>query len=911
MDDTTRSWHLNDDGSPQVHAGEAPVGPGTLLAGRFFLKEVIGRGGSGTVFLAQDIQLQHRVAIKVLHPRLVGSRGVERLRREVRAARGVHPHMVTIYDLHSDHGVHFLSMELVEGRSVKEILKERGKLQPPDAIRIAMQVAEALASLHSKGVIHRDVKPSNILITADGEAKLCDLGLARFMDAGMTVTETSMVVGTPAFMAPEQALGKELTPAVDVYALGLTLYAMLTGEAPLQDVTALSTLMRRQNERAPAVRRTCPDAPRWLGRLISRMLAPEPGGRPGAAVVHAALERGSYGFAVRRRTVVTVAVLILFAISAPVAYSVLRRGETVRFQQITNGIRGVDAKGRPTWTFDLGGPVGSTIVADLDGDGRPELIVGSTWKGDDANRWTHVQPTWLAVLTLTGHVMTHVRLQDVIRHWGFPYPEDLLVYPEVMDLDKDGTLEVVARYQQVGFYPSGILVYWPRWNVWDDVLSHRGSVDGVVPMPGASCGLRFEAVNNRLCMLRVTGAIEIVPPSSPVARGDRHHIGSPEISMANSKAFQWRWYTPLTGASSGAVLAALAQIKNGPGGSLVCRDQRGRTVLVDRFGNPEGSPNAGKDLRAMRMRFLMMLGKLMTLQPAARVRGVTARVEHIRAACAPLFAERPYRMILGLKAGRALARVNDLEGAIKLLKRTEASVPNEDIVFRLAQLEAIAGHLKEARGQIQPVLDNPTTPRGAFDVPQLGIRLGIALHDRATVEDCLARLVRLDQKATMVGGLVAAFLARAHLFWDQVGPGDLDVRSYNYEPAGTALACLCRWRAGRSKPGDATLISSVMDSTPDALYEDEIALAAAELARHRPDRALSILAREINVLAVVSKDDFFNEQLLELARGVRVKALLASGKTGQARAAARRLLDSAVPGLLPARLAQEVLRATD
>ncbi|NOZ78922.1 MAG: serine/threonine protein kinase [Acidobacteria bacterium] len=910
MRDETEGFNLDEERNDRRAAGGRAVEPGRLLAGRFFLKEVIGRGGSGTVFSARDTQLNQRVAVKVLHPGLVGDQGVERLRREVRAARGAHPHMVTIYDLHSDGDVHFLSMELVEGRSVKELIKERGKLDPGEVVTIGAQVAEALTSLHARGVIHRDVKPSNILITPDGEAKLCDLGLARFVASGMTVTETAMVVGTPAYMAPEQALGKDLTPAVDIYALGLTLYAMLTGEAPLQDVTALSTLMRRQRERAPAVRRGCPDAPRWLGRLISRMLEPAPGDRPSSAVVHRALEGGFYGFWARRRAVAAAVLLLLFAVSAPVAYSVLRRSQTVRFQEVPDGIRGADAHGRTTWTFHLGAPVGSAVTADLDGDGRPELVVGSTIRRDAQRREGGVRPAWIAVLTLTGHVLTHVRAQDVIRSWGYPYPEDLFVYPEVMDLDKDGTSEVVVRYQQRGFYPSGILVYWPRWDVWDDLLSHRGYINDVVPAPGPSPGLRFAGVNNRLCMLRVAGEIGIIPPSSPVARENRGPLGSPEIAMGESRAFRWRWYTPLGGPSSGVILGAVIKIKNGPDSSLICQDQNGRRFTLDRFGNPEGSPNTGRDLRAMRRSFLQMLSRIARMRGSLGVSAVRATLEHVRAECAPLFDEPPYGPILNLKGARALARGGDLPGAVTLLKRTRARIANEDVIYRLAQLEALAGRCDEARAEIQPVLDHPITPRGAYDMPQLGIRLGIVLQDPAMVEGCIRRLVHLETRSAEIGGLVSAFMARAHLWWDTIGPADIQTVSYTYEPAGAALACLCRWRTGRSRPGDAALMRRIIASNPDALYEGQTALAAAELSAHHPERALSVLDREITVLRLLSRDDFFDHQLFQLARGVRVKALLAARQTKRAREAAKNLLVTATPGLLPARLAHEVLAGT-
>ena len=226
------------------------VSPGDTLAGRFLLREILGYGATGTVFSALDRSVGQKVAIKVLHPDLHDDRTRERLRREVRASRNGHPNAVAVYDLHEAEGNVFLSMELVVGQSLRDLLTERKKLDPSEVVAIGRQVAAALAHLHGLGIIHRDIKPGNILLAADGVVKLCDMGLARPLEEGMTVTETEMVVGTPAYMAPEQGLGADLTAASDVYGLGLTLYQCLTGSVPLTSETAVATLTRRQRETA-------------------------------------------------------------------------------------------------------------------------------------------------------------------------------------------------------------------------------------------------------------------------------------------------------------------------------------------------------------------------------------------------------------------------------------------------------------------------------------------------------------------------------------------------------------------------------------------------------------------------------------------------------------------------------------
>ncbi len=275
--------------------------PGDTLAGRFVLHDRLGRGGSGTVFSALDTRVGDRIAVKILDRAAHDPANRERLRREIRATRSGHPNVVSIHELHERDGLVFITMELVDGWNLRDALADRERLMLDDVVLIGRQIAAGLDHLHAQGLVHRDVKPGNIMLAPDGVAKLCDMGLARPMAAGATVTETEMVVGTPAYMAPEMAREGELVSASDVYALGLTLYQCLTGEVPLARTTAVDTLMARQRNRARPVRALRPECPRWLGRLLDRMLDPDPGQRPTAAGVARALAEGSFGWRPHRR----------------------------------------------------------------------------------------------------------------------------------------------------------------------------------------------------------------------------------------------------------------------------------------------------------------------------------------------------------------------------------------------------------------------------------------------------------------------------------------------------------------------------------------------------------------------------------------------------------------------------------
>ncbi len=289
------------DSVPEDFSSRSAVAAGDLLASRFVLQDRLGQGGTGVVWSALDTRVGDRVAVKVLDASMRDPANRERLRREIRASRSGHPNLVCVHEVHEADGLLFLTMELVDGPSLRDALAERGSLVVDDVVRIGRQIADALDHLHVQGLVHRDVKPGNIVIDPRGAAKLCDMGLARPVAPGATVTESRMVVGTPTYMAPEMARSGELVAESDVYALGLTLYQCLTGEVPLAKTTAIDTLMARQKQRPRGVRRLRPSAPRWLERLLGRMLDPDPGLRPTAADVSRAFERGRFAWRPTRR----------------------------------------------------------------------------------------------------------------------------------------------------------------------------------------------------------------------------------------------------------------------------------------------------------------------------------------------------------------------------------------------------------------------------------------------------------------------------------------------------------------------------------------------------------------------------------------------------------------------------------
>ena len=262
------------------------------LAGQYAVERELGRGGMATVFLAQDLKHKRAVALKVLLPDLAASVGAERFHREIEiAARLQHPHILTVLDSGEAAGQLWFTMPFVEGQSLRDRLHREHQLPVEDALRIAREAAGALDYAHEQGVVHRDVKPENILLTRRGDVLVADFGIARALGGGGTeaLTQTGMAVGTPAYMSPEQAAGGSVDGRTDLYSLGCVLYEMLAGEVPYTGPTAQAIVAKRFSEPPPSVRRVRPTVPEAVDQALQRVLALVPADRfsTGIELAHA------------------------------------------------------------------------------------------------------------------------------------------------------------------------------------------------------------------------------------------------------------------------------------------------------------------------------------------------------------------------------------------------------------------------------------------------------------------------------------------------------------------------------------------------------------------------------------------------------------------------------------------------
>jgi tRNA A-37 threonylcarbamoyl transferase component Bud32 len=254
---------------------------GDVLADRYELEELVGAGGMSQVYRALDRKLDRRVALKILHKHFGDDEEyVERFLREARTVAGLsHPNIVTVIDRGDHDGRQFIVFEYVHGESLKQAIQRSGPAPVERALELGIQIARGLHSAHERGLIHRDVKPQNVLLNGNGEAKVTDFGIARELDVVHGMTQTGTVLGTSDYISPEQAQGRRVDEQTDVYSLGVVLYELITGELPFVGNNFVAVAMGHINDPAPSVLERRPDVPPRVAAAIARALAKEPADR--------------------------------------------------------------------------------------------------------------------------------------------------------------------------------------------------------------------------------------------------------------------------------------------------------------------------------------------------------------------------------------------------------------------------------------------------------------------------------------------------------------------------------------------------------------------------------------------------------------------------------------------------------
>jgi serine/threonine-protein kinase len=253
---------------------------GTVLSGRYRLEAKLGSGGMSTVYLARDQTLDRQVAVKVMHREMSEQADqLERFRQEARSvAKFSHPNVVSVIDAGEDGGHPYIVFEYVEGETLKQRINRNGALDPQEAIAYAIEIGRGLSVAHARNMVHRDIKPQNILIDHEGRAKLTDFGISRQLEQdGMTAT--GRVLGTTDYVAPEQAMGRKVDPRTDIYSLGVVLYEMLVGQVPFAADSQVGVAMKHVNEELPDVQRRRPDVSAAVALVVERSTAKDPAER--------------------------------------------------------------------------------------------------------------------------------------------------------------------------------------------------------------------------------------------------------------------------------------------------------------------------------------------------------------------------------------------------------------------------------------------------------------------------------------------------------------------------------------------------------------------------------------------------------------------------------------------------------
>jgi serine/threonine protein kinase/tetratricopeptide (TPR) repeat protein len=267
-------------GAPGDEGSGLHLQTGSTLAGRYKILRVLGEGGMGAVYQARDLELERVIAVKVIRPQLAGVSGIlQRFKQELILARHVtHKNVVRIYDLGESDGVKFITMEYVEGEDLRHALRRHGKFSHAEAVEVMQQICRALDAAHAEGVIHRDLKPQNVMRDQQGRVVVMDFGLARSLESpGMT--QTGALVGTLEYMSPEQAVGGEIDQRSDLFALGLIFYELLTGKAPYQADTGIASLMKRTQAPAPSASDVDGSVPKSLSFIVAKCLERDPQNR--------------------------------------------------------------------------------------------------------------------------------------------------------------------------------------------------------------------------------------------------------------------------------------------------------------------------------------------------------------------------------------------------------------------------------------------------------------------------------------------------------------------------------------------------------------------------------------------------------------------------------------------------------
>jgi len=532
--------------APSIHI----FAPGTCLGERYEIREVLGIGGSAVVYAAKDRHLDTMIALKVLRADRLHDGALRRFRREVAIARKANStRLVRVFDISETADAIYLSMELVGGGTLRDELK-KSPIAVDRVVSVAIEILEALAVLHELSIVHRDVKPGNVLFAADGSLKLADFGLAREWetDGGARLTKTDGVVGTIEYLSPEQALGRPVDARTDLYSVGIVLFELLSGDVPHAKGSSLGTLLAHVQDDAPDVRTARPDAPRWLASIVRRLLEKDPARRYASAVAvlrDLRQRRGSLMYRFRRRGVVVAAGVAFVMLSLAGVFAV-REYRDSRFDHITSDDRGifaVDRRGTHALAQVLAVPAHQAGVARLSPEHGKVLIA---FDGDGSGRDPVLEHTAGIFDVQNGRRLRTIRFP----RYASAFPQFSETYGParvfVDDLDGDSWDEVVVTFTHTPYYPSYTVLHDSVSNAMRPVLLASGHQrpQGAVDVDGDGIKeLVFAGVVNRLGWYTGLGIVRA--PVRAVATANWRPASTPDAMLPGSSEKNLVWYALL------------------------------------------------------------------------------------------------------------------------------------------------------------------------------------------------------------------------------------------------------------------------------------------------------------------------------------------------------------------------------
>ncbi len=849
---------------------EPPAVP--RLPGRLRALRRLGRGGQGEVWLAEDRLLEQEVAVKIIS-KAVGEAAIERTRREAQLGRDLDsPHLVRVWELVDSDQSLLVVMEWMRQGSLREILELEGPLPVERVVAVAEAALEALAALHERGVIHRDVKVSNLLVGEDGRIKLGDLGLVRRGEAPPDLTRTGVTVGTPLYMSPEQLRGEELTPASDLYSLGVTLHRLLTGRHPFAVSSEYQAVDAHLHGRPEPVRRRRPDCPRWLAAFVRRLLEKRPSDRwpdANAALADFSKHRALPWRRVMLRLGLAAALLAAIAAAAATGAQLLSRSPTVaRAAMEGSTLVAFDGRGQRLWQRPFAGPTRGPVLADVLGSPSPEVIMGvrhDAWQGGRRG-------VELVILGAGGETLFRDQVGRGMMSFFPPGMDEDLDMSGLwaLDLGDDGRDEVLVAVDHRYWFPTA-LYGWP---------SKDGRVLPLLVNSGRCETADLADVDgDGRRELIVTGVVNPLGYQQFVAvleaRIGYDTAASPDLIAewgASQSSPRLRSYA-LLGPLAGRITVEEA----GPGGLVVRRGSE--TQRLSPWGVPLGSPAAAID-GERRMAYWRDIAAA-----CREILGGLRRpfLDELARRYPTLWQDGNFAAAARLLVARSYAEAGETAGALAALEAAEP-LRREigDLDLRRGELLLIHGERRRGREAVAASASPWRAGRSPFDATLiLGLDSALA-GERSALDDLESHAAGVSAawRETMTALLEPVFAFCAGAWNEVVVPPGAETILF---PPVEVLPLWAGWRRGGGDRAEllgalGRLGGSAEHREVDRLLEADVRLRSGEV-----DRSESLAREALAALRRQGRTDYTSYFFVPLAELVYGEALLAQGDDEAAR----------------------------